>query len=191
MKDKIMMIIFVLVLGTILTSALVAVNGYTKPIIERHVEIKIKSNILSALQIPFSLDNIDDVFDQSVTEKSAGERTYYEAKGGTLALPYEGSGLWGPIIGVIAMNSDLSKITGITIMQQEETPGLGSRIAEPEYLNTFIGKEFSPELQILPPGKSSKSNQVDAISGATMSCNAFVALLNDAYKAYDSLIGGK
>ncbi len=191
MKDKILMIVFVLVLGTILTTALVAVNGYTKPIIDRHAEIKLKSNILSALQIPFTLDTIDDVFDQSITEKSAGERTYYEATDGTLALPYEGSGLWGPIIGIIAMNSDLSQITGITIMQQEETPGLGSRIAEREYLDTYIGKEFAPELEMLPPGKGKGSNQVDGISGATMSSKAFVKILNDEFNVYDSLIGGK
>jgi len=191
MKDKILMIVFVLVLGTILTTALVAVNSYTAPIIEKNASIKMKSSILSALKIPYAEDEVERVFEDSVTMETAGEKTYYRSSGGILALPYEGSGLWGPISGVLAVTPDLTEITGITIMQQEETPGLGSRIAEAEYLDTFVGKVFNPVLTMLPPGKGVENDQVDSISGATMSSKAFVDILNAQYGEYRAVLEGE
>ena len=75
------------------------------------------------------------------------------------------------------MNPDLVSISGLTIMQQEETPGLGSRIGEAEYLGDFIGKRFTPTLEMVSPGKGGGENQIDSISGATMSSKAFVDIL--------------
>jgi Na+-transporting NADH:ubiquinone oxidoreductase subunit C len=191
MKDKILMIVFVLVLGTILTTALVAVNSYTAPIIERNASIEMKSNILSALKISYEENEVEEVFEKSVAMETAGDETYYRSSDGTIAFPYEGSGLWGPITGVLAVTPDLTKITGITIMYQEETPGLGSRIAEAEYLDTYVGKVFKPVLTILPPGKGVEEDQVDSISGATMSSKAFVEILNTQYGKYRTAIRGE
>ena len=49
MKEKFLMVLFVLVLGSILTTALIGVNGFTAPMIKKNVEIKLKSNVLAAL----------------------------------------------------------------------------------------------------------------------------------------------
>ena len=62
MKDRILMVIFILVLGSILTTALLAVNSYTTPIIEKNNEIAIKKSVLKALEIPYSEDTAEDVF---------------------------------------------------------------------------------------------------------------------------------
>ena len=188
MKDKIIMVIFVLVLGTILSSALVGVNSFTKPIIEKNESLKLKSNVLDALNLDYDELNIEERFAAGVKEMPYDERTVFYSAGGDVALPYGGAGLWGPITGIIAMTSDLSEIKGITIMHQEETPGLGSRIAHAAYLGQFIGKEFSPELQLMTPGKADENNEIDGISGATMSSKAFVDILNSEYGIYRDLL---
>jgi Na+-transporting NADH:ubiquinone oxidoreductase subunit C len=169
----------------------VAVNSYTAPIIERNASLKMKSNILQALKISYNEGEIEQVFEKSVTMETAGEKTYFKSSDGIIALPYEGSGLWGPITGVLAVTPDLTEITGITIMHQEETPGLGSRIAEAEYLNTYVGKVFKPTLTMLPPGRGVEEDQVDSISGATMSSKAFVNILNDQYGEYRAALEGE
>jgi Na+-transporting NADH:ubiquinone oxidoreductase subunit C len=178
MKDKILMIVFVLVLGSILTAALVAVNYYTTPVIEKNEEISTKSSILRALNIPFNRDSVEQVFAGNVTEKRQDGTTYYVAGNGDIAFPYSGSGLWGPIDGVIALQPDFATLEGITIIHQEETPGLGSRITEPAYLAQFVGKRITNGLVLVQPGRSTADNEIDSITGATMTSDAFIHILN-------------
>ena len=88
------------------------------------------------------------------------------------------------------MNPNLVDISGLTIMQQEETPGLGSRIAEDEYLRMFVGKRFAPALELVAPGKGSGDTQIDSIARATMSSKAFLDILNLEQTRYLELLGG-
>ncbi|MBT3274278.1 MAG: FMN-binding protein [Spirochaetales bacterium] len=190
MKDKLMMILFVIILGSILTTSLVLVNSFTTPIIEKNIEIKLKSSVLEALEIPFDIEDVEQTFANNVKIETKEDTTYYISANGDYALPYEGAGLWGPITGILAMNQDLVNIAGLTIMQQEETPGLGSRIAEELYLRMFVGKTFSPQLELVTPGKGTTSTKIDSIAGATMSSKAFVDLLNAEHSRYRDLLGG-
>jgi Na+-transporting NADH:ubiquinone oxidoreductase subunit C len=179
MKDKILMIVFVLVLGSILTAALVAVNYLTTPLIEKNEEIAAKTSILKALNIPFAPENVEETFSNNVEQRQQNGTTYYVTKEQTIAFPYSGSGLWGPIEGIIAIQPDFERLKGITISRQEETPGLGSRITEAEYLAQFEGKRFSGGLKLVQPGRSSADNEIDSITGATMTTEAFVKILNE------------
>jgi Na+-transporting NADH:ubiquinone oxidoreductase subunit C len=178
MKDKIMMLVFVLVLGTILTGVLVAVNFYTTPVIHKNEQHELEVNVLKALGIPFGEGQVGETFARSVKAKESGGKTYYVADGSGLAFAYSGSGLWGPINGIVAINPDLSTLKGVTIIHQEETPGLGSRITEQSYLDQFRGKDFTAGLKLVPPGKSRKNNEIDAITGATLTPKAFLQILN-------------
>ncbi len=178
MKDKIMMLVFVLVLGTILTGILVAVNWYTTPVISRNEQREIQASILEALDIPFPEGEQERVFAGSVQTRQAGGKTYYVAGEQGVAFPYSGSGLWGPINGIVALNPDLATLKGVTIIHQEETPGLGSRITEAAYLDQFRNKDFSSGLKLTPPGKAKANNEIDAITGATLSPKAFLDILN-------------
>jgi len=179
MKDKILMIVFVLVLGSILTAALVAVNYVTTPVIEKNEEIATKSSILEALSISFDPGEVEQVFENNVEQRERNGTTYYVSEDGDIAFPYSGSGLWGLIEGIIAIQPNFETLAGITISRQEETPGLGSRITEPQYLAQFQGKRFTEELKLVQPGRSSADNEVDSITGATMTTDAFVKILND------------
>jgi Na+-transporting NADH:ubiquinone oxidoreductase subunit C len=180
MKSRIMMIVFVLVLGTILTAALVAVAGYTTPIIQRNEALETKKSILEALEIPYGEGEIEQAFSASVREKKADGLTYYASQAGDIAFPYAGPGLWGPIEGIVAVGPTLDTLTGVTISRQEETPGLGSRIGEKAYLDQFKAKRFDRGLRLVAPGRSEADNEIDSITGATLSSNAFVEILNKA-----------
>lgn len=191
MKQKLLMIIFVLVLGSILTTALVGVNRFTAPQIEKNAEVKQKSSVLEALDIPYEPGTVEQTFANNVKAATKNGITYYIAADGEYAIPYTGPGLWGQISGIIAMNPNLVKIMGLTIVQQEETPGLGSRIAEKNYLDAFKGKQFSPNLVLVTPGTAKGDNQIDAISGATLSSKAFIKILNTEQQRFESALGGK
>ena len=83
---------------------------------------------------------------------------------------------------------DFQTIKGITIVHQEETPGLGGRIAEKEILDRFKGKKILPQLIIQRPGKAKEQNEVDGITGATLTGKAFEKVLNSEVKKYLPLL---
>ena len=192
MKDRILMVVFVLVLGSVLTLALVAVDYYTLPLIEKNTELQLKSGVLSAFNVAFENDPdaVEKAYEENISERPAGDKTFYINETGDIAFRFSGSGLWGPITGVIALASDFKTVRNITVIHQEETPGLGSRIAEAPYLEGFVGKRFSPALELTQPGKGGGDTQIDSISGATMSSKAFVLILNAEQGRYRELLGG-
>ena len=189
MKEKLSMIVFVLVLGTVLSTVLVSVDAYTAPLIAKNKTRKLRINILKALNIVSAEDAVDQTFSDSVTTKTQDETDYYVAKTtGDVAFVIGGSGLWGPIQGVLALDPDLETVKGLSIVHQEETPGLGGRIAEAQFLGRFTDKKVSPRLMILAPGKASSDNEVDGITGATLSCKALEEILNSEIERYVSVI---
>jgi Na+-transporting NADH:ubiquinone oxidoreductase subunit C len=188
MKEKILMIVFVLILGSVLTSALVAVAYYTGPRIERNKVLRLKMSVLGALDVPYTKDSTEEKFSENIEVREIKGTAFYVSQNGNMAFEIAGSGLWGPISGVLALLPDLKTIKGITITHQEETPGLGGRIAEREYLDRFKDKKVVPELRILAPGKAKEDNEVDGITGATLSSKAFEKILNSESKKYISLI---
>ena len=190
MKEKLLMILFVLILGSVLSTALVSVNAYTAPLIEKNKVRKLHISVLKALDIVYSKNKVDETFLENVATKKRGEIEFYVANtSGDIAFEFYGPGLWGAIHGIIALEPDLKTIKGITIIHQEETPGLGGRIAEADFLDRFESKQVFPKLIIIqPPDKASLNNEVDGISGATLSCKALVEILNSEVKTYVSVI---
>ncbi len=102
------------------------------------------------------------------------------------AMRFAGPGLWGPVKGFLALEEDMKTIRGMTIYEQEETPGLGGEIVEPWFRDQFVGKSIVdaagvPGIIISTSGEPA-ANKVDGISGATMTCDKVQAMLNEAIK---------
>jgi Na+-transporting NADH:ubiquinone oxidoreductase subunit C len=192
MKSKLSMILFVLILGSSLTTALVSVDYYTKEPIARNKRRKLQKGILSSLNIEYGENDPNEIFSANVetiiTKGDEAKKFYRSKTSGDIAFEFHGMGLWGPISGTIALSPDLQQIQGLSITHQEETPGLGGRIAEGEFLNRFEGKKVAAGIAILSPGKAKAENEVDGITGATLSCKAFEAILNEELKKYVPII---
>jgi Na+-transporting NADH:ubiquinone oxidoreductase subunit C len=88
--------------------------------------------------------------------------------------------VWGPIVGVLTLESDFVTIANVAILQQEETPGLGGRITELTYLAKYQGVRFNPDV-IVTKQTPSADNEVDAITGATGTSTRFQIILNDTH----------
>ena len=89
-------------------------------------------------------------------------------------FPFYGAGLWGPIWGYIALESDYSTIYGAIFDHEGETPGLGAEIATDRFRNQFKGKQlFENDVftsVLVKKGGADKGDKhaVDAISGGTI-----------------------
>lgn len=145
-----------------LAAALILAGTYkiTSPVIERQ-----KAN-----QEKEALGEILPQADEFLP-KSEGGFTYYEglrAKSRIgYALKVRAKGYSGNIDMLVGIDEN-GVISGIEILSQEETPGLGSRIAEPWFLRQFKGKTGSA-LKMSGPHTGAG---IQAITGATISSAA-------------------
>ena len=172
-------------MGTVSGILLVAVNAFTSPLINQNEELKLKSSVLDVLEIAYHKDEIINIFAKQVSVSQRGAYMFYTSlNDASVAFAFYGPGLWGPISGIISLEKDLKTIRRLKILYQEETPGLGGRIAEESYLEQFKNKEVFPKLIFRPEGKAQAKNEVDAITGATGSSRAFEKLINENVQKY-------
>lgn len=90
---------------------------------------------------------------------------------------------YGGEINMVVGISDTGEVTGVAIIRMSETPGLGTKTNEDSYLNQFIGKRAGVSI-----GKG--ANNVDAITGATISSRAVTSGVSEALDKYAEKIAG-
>lgn len=190
MNKALRIVIFVLVMGTVSGTLLLGINIYTSPLIARNEELKLKSSVLDVFDIAYDKVDTRGIFDRNITALKRGAYTFYTTKDGAVAFEISGPGLWGPVSGIISLEKDLKTIRSLKVTHQEETPGLGGRIAEASYLKQFRTKEVVPNLVFVPEGKAVQKNEVDAITGATGSSRAFEKLINENLNKYLAALKG-
>lgn len=106
-------------------------------------------------------------------------------------VPVYGSGLWGPIWGYVAFDSDGSTIYGAYFAHQGETPGLGAEIEKPAFSSQFEGKKvfkdgrFRP-IAVVKAGQQPLDGEdyVDGISGGTITSKGVGAMLDNCLTPY-------
>jgi len=105
-------------------------------------------------------------------------------------VPLHGAGLWGPIWGYVALDEDFTTVVGVSFDHKGETPGLGAKITTPEFQSQFVGKKIkNPDgefvsVQVLKNAEKSSENQVDAISGATITSTGVGQMLRECLEPY-------
>lgn len=108
-------------------------------------------------------------------------------------LPVYGAGLWGPIWGYVAFDSDGSTIYGAYFAHQGETPGLGAEIEKPAFSSQFQGKDiFNSEgmfqsVKVVKNGQEpTEGSYVHAISGGTITSQGVQRMLENSLKPYSA-----
>lgn len=106
-------------------------------------------------------------------------------------IPVMGKGLWGPIWGYIALNDDYNTVFGVTFSHSKETPGLGAEIVTETFQKQFQGKKIFSNtgkflsVKVVKGGADkTKDNEVDAISGGTITSNGLQEMLYECITYY-------
>ncbi|MBN2657582.1 MAG: FMN-binding protein [Spirochaetales bacterium] len=111
-----------------------------------------------------------------------------------IVAPFQGSGLWGTIYGVLGMSADFSRIVGMEILSHSETPGLGGRIDEAWFKDQFSGEYAVDGIVIRHgggKGDTDKDNgEVDGITGASRTSDSLQQIINDQIDKMKSAKGG-
>lgn len=143
--------------------------------------------VLTAFDIKYDDKDFKDVFaDNFKTVNSGGKRYYISLKGnkGSISVVEEGPGLWSVIRLLVVIDKNRDSLISIHVLSHGETPGLGGRIEEKEYLDKF--KNVSVRPSVLLVKKAKKENEVDALSGATATSKGVEDILNKAISELDS-----
>ena len=118
-----------------------------------------------------------------------GFYTYQSAQGLRYIISVVGPGLWGPIEIMAGLEQDLTTFSGLAIVSQNETPGLGARIEEDWFINQFRGKRAP--FTLVEEGTARADDEVDSITGATRTTEYFRNLTNRAATDAQRIIRGE
>jgi Na+-transporting NADH:ubiquinone oxidoreductase subunit C len=110
-------------------------------------------------------------------------------------LYVRGKGLWDEIWGYIALQDDWNTISGQAFDHKGETPGLGAEIKDNKsWYSMFTGKKLYnskgdyTSISVVKGGVKDPTNQVDAISGATITGIGVDEMMKRGLKYYEPYI---
>ena len=127
-----------------------------------------------------------DIAPGTVAVEKDGKTSYYQIYRVSLAgrlsgwvVKAGGQGYADKIEILIGLDPAAKTISGIFILEQKETPGLGNKISLSRWRNQFIQKSTALPLTVVK-GQSPTSNSIDAVTGATISSRSVAGIVNRA-----------
>lgn len=194
LKDTLALAIITIIAGV----ALGAVYMITKePIAKQNEKTKIAAynSVFSELD---SYEEYDDIEKLSGTLKEKGftgvelnEIVYaYDSKGeniGLIITVTDRDGYAGNIKMTVGIDIE-GTITGLEMLEISETAGLGMKAADEEFRNQFVGIN-ADQIVYTKSGKT-ESNEIDAISSATITTAAVTDGVNAAIIVFNELMQG-
>ncbi|MCJ7593350.1 MAG: FMN-binding protein [Desulfobacterales bacterium] len=194
MKKRLFSIAYMFVLTLLFTSIVSAVKLFNEEKIRTNQRVKLERIILKVLDLPVKEKTGDEalgrIYDRRVKGVEVMDKPLYVGyaeDGRTIvgyAFPIGGSGFWGPIYGMVAVDPAATKILGIAFYRHSETPGLGARITENWFTKQFQGLPLHPVegdkkiFYLKPAGTGKARDELDAVTGATGTSRAVEAFVN-------------
>lgn len=189
-------IIFTAISAFVFVFLLSLANSATKEQVEKGNRILEAKAYLAAAGIALSeSDNPLEMFDKAYPDFNSDNFIQETVINGRkiLVAPFQGSGLWGTITGVMGMTSDFERIVGFEILSHSETPGLGGRIDETWFKDQFKGESVANGIIVNANGSGdsdSNNGQVDGITGATRTSDSIETIVNQQIETMKSAKGG-
>ncbi|MDR1641350.1 MAG: RnfABCDGE type electron transport complex subunit G [Clostridiales bacterium] len=171
---------------TVVASALL---GFVHEITLEPIENQRIANETNAIKTVFpSTSDVEDV--PFTAPNSSSVTRAAEVKSGEEIIGYavyaNPSGYGGPIEMMVGLYPNGS-IAGIQILSHQETPGLGANAANPAFLTPFTDANFELKVTKKAPADS---NEIQAITSATITSTAVVRGANDARQVWGAIAGG-
>ena len=105
------------------------------------------------------------------------------------AMPAAGPGFQDTIAILYGYRPGEKIVVGMEVLESRETPGLGDKIyKDAEFVGGFSALSVEPEIFAVKKGTKNQPNEIDAITGATISSKAVVRIINEAHAAWSAQI---
>ena len=182
-KDMFKLGLNLLIISAVAALLLALTNSVTASTIAQRNE---QANAEARKLVLESAQDFEQVKDAK-TDNSKGVEVseIYEAKdasGNTLkVLP---SGYGGTIELMVGIDSAKGQVSGINVVSNSETAGLGAKSTDPEFSDQYKGKPLE-ELSVLKNGTPGDT-EIKAISGATITSTAVTNGVDAAIEVYNN-----
>ena len=173
MKEEVKLVLTLVVISVLSAASLSFVYGLTRLQIEQNKLDELRDSLNEVMPAEYfeerqiSSDKISTLYDAFDSDKN---------KVGAVILTQRG-GYQSDIKILVGIDTNKKEITAIKIIEQLETPGLGARIGEPDFTGQFSGQAL-------------ENQEVDAITGATISSSAVIDAVKESAAEFLSLAEG-
>lgn len=167
---------------TLISLGAAACLGFVYQMTKAPIELSVLNKKLSAIKlvVPEFTNNPNDEMYRLATGEGDSLDIYPAKKDGEIVgyavNTYTNKGFSGNINLIAGFKPD-GTIINISVLEQKETPGLGTKMTEPKFKDQFNDK--NPSGFFLKVKKD--GGQVDAITAATISSRAFCDAVQRAY----------
>jgi Na+-translocating ferredoxin:NAD+ oxidoreductase subunit G len=159
-------------LGVIAGGSLALVNNWSSPIIAENQRVETERGIFMVQPAGKTYEkvNVTGYELYKVFDEDSSLIGY--------SLVYQGNGFQGKIRLIAGLTPDINEITSLEILDQVETPGLGTKITEDPFKDQFKGLNVSPSVKWVKGTPPTAENEIQAITGATISSKSIVEIIN-------------
>jgi electron transport complex protein RnfG len=181
---------------------LVGTYIYTDPLIKANKAAAIQSAIFKVLPECASSETLqlidgrlvlqepgagDEESDKDIPVIYAGYNDSKELIG--FAIPGAEPGFQDIIGAIFGYDGARKVIIGFEVLESKETPGLGDKIfKDADWMMNFTALEVNPEIIPVKKGEKQGGNEVETITGATISSKAVIKLLNNTMAEWQGAI---
>ena len=163
---------------------------------EMYNKYVIDSKIISGKDLSADAFNVDikkEFRDKNISVSDRNYPLYICEKDGDkyYIIPVVGTGLWGPIWGFVALESDFKTIYGANFDHKSETPGLGAEIKYASYSDQYTGEmisdttgNFQPIIVVKDGSGSGLNSKVDGITGGTITSKGVEEMTTRTLEVY-------
>lgn len=156
------------------------VNSVTAPVVAAREKEATASAMAAVMPqaSAFSDEKTADGYTYSEATNDAGESVGY-------VFTTAATGYGGEISVMTGIDQD-GLITGIQILSINETPGLGMKAQDESFLSQFLGKSGQLTLS-----KTASGDEIQALTGATITSTAMTEAVNAALAGWQEITGGE
>ncbi len=181
MRQILKMVLVLTVLGLVSGLILSLVSNYATPIINENNREAIKEAVF------YVLPNTEDYEVKTIEGKEVYVTRDSEGQVNGYGFTASGSGYQGTIELMVGVKPDFKEIQGIQILESSETPGLGGKIRGDNFKNQFRDKDASSGVSLVKSAPT-EPGEIEAITGATISSQAVVDIINKGLEHVKNLM---
>lgn len=182
------LVLFVVCL--IVSGSLAYVNDITKNIIDENT---LAEQEAFRRQVLPEADRFEKVSAEGIPEAVRGAYQGFDGDSPAgFVMEVTAKGYGGDISMTVGIDMN-GQITRVIIGSNSETPGLGSKATLPDFINQFTGigiDEISEDGLAVVKGSKTKTNEIEAVSGATVSSRGITKGVQTALDAAELIKGG-
>jgi electron transport complex protein RnfG len=185
--------------GALAGLLIVLVNLHTKPIIDKWKAEQLQLAVYEVLPGVERYDTfylVNNELSPTLPEgakESEFKRVYAgrDASGEVtgVAISRGESGFQDVIMVIFGHDPSTGKLSGMKILDSKETPGLGDKIfKDMDFVDQFFAGPETPLLGVKIGAGKGKPNEIDMITGATISSKAVIQIINNALEEWKPIL---